>query len=175
MHTVAQVGAARIGIVHGDAWSLAGWRFAHDALFNTPQDEFDALFTQARVDGFSCSHTCLPALKVDAHERFVINNGAAGMPNFQGSRDGLITRISVVPLSAALTPQRVYGAEVAGVYVDALRVSFHFATWRALFLEMWPQGSAAHVSYFERIEHGPAFTVDHALGRVAAPACAMSA
>ena len=32
MHAVAQVGGARIAIVHGDAWSLAGWRFAHDRL-----------------------------------------------------------------------------------------------------------------------------------------------
>ena len=32
MHLVAQVGALRVGIVHGDATALAGWRFAHDAL-----------------------------------------------------------------------------------------------------------------------------------------------
>ena len=171
MHLVAQVGEARIGIVHGDAWSLAGWRFAHDALFSASQSEFDALFTEARVDGFACSHTCLPALKVDMYERFIINNGAAGMPNFQGSRAGLITRIAVMPLPTALTPQRVYGAEVAGIYVDALRVDFDFAAWRAQFLEVWPQGSAAHVSYFERIEQGPQFTVDQALGRVTSRSC----
>ena len=32
MHLVAAVGGLRVGIVHGDAASLAGWRFAHDAL-----------------------------------------------------------------------------------------------------------------------------------------------
>ena len=32
MTLVATVGRLRIGIVHGDAESLAGWRFAHDAL-----------------------------------------------------------------------------------------------------------------------------------------------
>ena len=34
MHLVAQVGALRIGIVHGDAAALAGWRFAQDELDN---------------------------------------------------------------------------------------------------------------------------------------------
>jgi hypothetical protein len=33
MHLVAKVGALRVGVVHGDATSLAGWRFARiDAL-----------------------------------------------------------------------------------------------------------------------------------------------
>src|SRR4029077_13286563 len=32
MHLVASVAGARIGIVHGDATSLAGWGFAHDRL-----------------------------------------------------------------------------------------------------------------------------------------------
>ena len=37
MHLVAQVGALRVGIVHGDAASLAGWRFAPDALDDAAQ------------------------------------------------------------------------------------------------------------------------------------------
>jgi hypothetical protein len=32
MHLVASIGGLRVGIVHGDAASLAGWRFAHEAL-----------------------------------------------------------------------------------------------------------------------------------------------
>ena len=32
MHAIAEVGGQRIGIVHGDAESLAGWRFSHAAL-----------------------------------------------------------------------------------------------------------------------------------------------
>ena len=31
-HLVAQVGALRVGVVHGDATSVAGWGFAQDAL-----------------------------------------------------------------------------------------------------------------------------------------------
>jgi hypothetical protein len=38
MHVVAQVGDTRVGIVHGDAWALAGWRFAHDSLYAGPRE-----------------------------------------------------------------------------------------------------------------------------------------
>ena len=37
MHGVAQVGGLRIGIVHGDATALAGWRFAQEALDDSRQ------------------------------------------------------------------------------------------------------------------------------------------
>ena len=168
-HAIALVGDARIAIVHGDAWSLAGWQFAHDALFDAgSQARLDEAFGLSAVDGFASTHTCLPALKRAAaagRERFVVNNGAAGMPNFTGTRFGLITRISVRPIPAALDAARVYGADMAGVYVDAMAVNFDFDAWRAMFLEIWPAGSDAHLSYFERIVDGPAFTVDDALGR----------
>jgi hypothetical protein len=179
MHAVAQIGDSRIGVVHGDAWSLAGWRFAQDALFDDAQSaQLEHAFALAAVDGFASSHTCLPALKLaqhDARERFVINNGAAGMPNFAGARGGLISRISLLPVPAALADARAYGADVAGVYVDALAVNFDFETWRRMFLDQWPAGSDAHVSYFGRIVSGPAFAVDDALGRGGARSCALSA
>jgi hypothetical protein len=96
MHRVARIGDARIGIVHGDAWALAGWQFAHDSLHAANREAtIAAAFEQAALDGFASTHTCLPALKVfdtGLGERFVINNGSAGMPNFRGSRAGLITR-----------------------------------------------------------------------------------
>ena len=38
-------------------------------------------FAEARVDVFASSHTCLPALR-RFDRGLVINNGAAGMPNF---------------------------------------------------------------------------------------------
>ena len=41
MHAVAQVGTARVAIVHGDAWALAGWRFAHDRLHAEPDDSLE--------------------------------------------------------------------------------------------------------------------------------------
>jgi hypothetical protein len=171
MHAVAEVGGARIGIVHGDAWSLAGWRFAHDRLHaETPDDALDAALALAAVDGFASSHTCAPALKTTARG-FVINNGAGGLANFRATTYGVITRIATRPLPAALEPQRLYGLNdwIQGrpCIVDALKVEFDLAAWLRRFDTCWPDGSAAAVSYRSRIVGGSAFEIDHALGRAA--------
>jgi hypothetical protein len=179
MLAVAAIDGVRIGIVHGDAWSLAGWQFAHDQLHDDARTErLAAVFEQAAVDGFASSHTCAPALKLlDTRlgERFVINNGAAGMANFRGTRYGLITRIAVVPVPAPLAAARIYGAEAGGLYVDALAVHFDTAAWDARFAALWPRGSAAQVSYGARIDAGPEFEVDNALGRTSPAACTLLA
>ena len=101
MHLVAQVGDLRIGIVHGDAGALAGWRFAHDALDDPANARWLAEMRAAsQVDVFAATHTCLAALRdfdLPPGRLTVINNGAAGMPNFSGSRIGVITRIATTP------------------------------------------------------------------------------
>jgi hypothetical protein len=174
MHAVAQVGGARIGIVHGDAWALAGWRFAHDRL-HADAAPIDAALELAAVDGFASSHTCAPALRTTARG-FVVNNGAAGLANFAGSPFGVITRIATHALPRALEPLRLYGASDwvgdRACVVDALRVEFDLARWLERFDAIWPTGSAAAVSYRHRIVAGPDYTVDHALGRAAASCCA---
>jgi hypothetical protein len=175
MHLVADVGDTRVGIVHGDAWALAGWRFAHDSLHDAQRDEqLSAVFEQAALDGFASTHTCLPALRVfdtALGERFVVNNGAAGMPNFEHTRYGLITRLATTPVPRALIATRLYGADAAGVYVDALAVRFDAAAWDQEFERLWPAGSAAHLSYRRRIVDGPSFSIDDALGRAPLRAC----
>ncbi len=175
MHLVAEVGNSRIGIVHGDGWALAGWRFAHDSLHNTEREpSLSALFEQAALDGFASTHTCLPALKVfdtALGERFVINNGAAGMPNFKNTRYGLITRLAATPVPRALSSARLYGADAGGVYVDALAVRFDASAWDAEFERVWPKLSPAYVSYRHRIVNGPDYSVDEALGRAPLRAC----
>lgn len=176
MHGVAAVGGLRIGIVHGDAWSLAGWRFAHDGLHDSANDVSVArALDLAAVDGFACTHTCLPALRVYARG-FVINNGAAGMASFAGSSAGLITRIGTRALPAALQAQRVYGLHERGVWIDALRIDFDLAAWLAIFDRLWSADSPAAISYRVRITQGPAFTPAQALGRAPAPShCALAA
>lgn len=171
MHAVAQVGDARIAIVHGDAWALAGWRFAHDSLHDEAREaQLAGALEAGAVDGYACSHTCAPALK--AFERgFVINNGAAGMANFAGTSYGVLTRISTRGLPRALERLRLYGLFDAGCFVDALRIEFDLAAWLARFDTIWPAGSQAATSYRRRIVEGPAFTVDQALGRAPATAC----
>jgi hypothetical protein len=174
MHAVARVGEARIAIVHGDAWALAGWRFAHDSLHDESRAaQLAGALELGAVDGYACSHTCAPALK--AFERgFVINNGAAGMANFAGTTYGVVTRISTRALPRALERLRLYGLVDAGCWVDALKVEFDLAAWLARFDAIWPADSPAAISYRRRIVEGPAFTIDQALGRASA-ACLAAA
>jgi hypothetical protein len=98
-------------------------------------------------------------------ERFVINNGAAGMANFAGDGSGLLTRLSIRPLPAALEALRAFGLYERGVWIDALRIRFDVTGWLEHFDRLWPAGSPAAVSYRDRIARGPSFTIDHALGR----------
>lgn len=163
-HAVAQVGRLRIGVVHGDAWSLAGWRFAPDRLHSaTGEADLLAAFEESQVDGFASTHTCSPALKV-LGQRFVINNGAAGMPNFAGDPSGLLTRISVHPVPPGLEDARLFGLRERGVWIDALRIPFDRRRWIAQFDRLWPSGTPARISYRDRIVRGPRFSLEHALG-----------
>ena len=84
MNLVARVGEARVGIVHGDAASLAGWGFAQDRLDDPAHRRWiESAFRAGDVDIFASTHTCLPAFREFAFEGcsgVVANNGAAGMP-----------------------------------------------------------------------------------------------
>lgn len=169
MHLVAAVGDARVGIVHGDASSLAGWAFASSRL-DAPEHRrwIENAFEQARVDAFACTHTCLPALRrfqSAGTGRAVANNGAAGMPNFAGTRFGLLTRISVRPYAGR---GRLYGMQLDRVFVDALRVDYDHQRWMRRFLASWPEGSSAHASYHRRMLDGPRHAVEDAAPRGAA-------
>lgn len=159
----ARVAGVRIGIVHGDAESLAGWGFSQETLAAADGLEAArACFGAAGVRIFASTHTCLPVLQmIDGAEGAcaVVNNGAAGMPNFRGTRFGLVTRISVRPAPRA----RAYGVRIAGAYVDALRIDYDVDAWEESFLSRWPSGSDAHLSYFSRICGGPRYTMKEAV------------
>ncbi|MDP1647509.1 MAG: hypothetical protein Q8M01_04820 [Rubrivivax sp.] len=161
-----QVGGCRIGVVHGDAESLAGWRFDVQALADLRQEPWlQSVFAAADVDLFASTHTCLPALRrvfrESGAEACVANNGAAGMPNFTGDLAGLYTRVATTP-----SPHPVlHEMRIAGAYVALLPVRFDAQRWQSDFLTQWPPGSAAWLSYFERITRGPAFTPNRALAQ----------
>jgi hypothetical protein len=159
MHLVATVGRLRVGIVHGDAASLAGWRFAHDALDGPANAPWLAdMRARTKVDAFASSHTCLAALRdfhFSAGRLTVINNGAAGMANFAGTNFGLLTRIATCP--SPHTP--AYGLARDGVYIDAIPVHYDQRIFLARFLARWPENSAAHESYFQRFSSGPGHTL----------------
>lgn len=146
------VGDCRVGVVHGDAESLAGWRFGVEEIGQAGHALWlQGVFETAQVDVFASSHTCEPVLKqlaVQGRPAAVINNGAAGMPNLGGRLPGLITRIARTPSPHATA----YGARVAGAYVDALPLAYDPLRWKRMFLSNWPGDTDAHVSYFARID-----------------------
>jgi hypothetical protein len=159
MHMVGAVGGLRVGIVHGDAAALAGWRFDAGALDDPANRSWLAdIRAQARIDVFASTHTSLAALRdlaLPGGRLTVINNGAAGMPNFSGSQFGLISRLATQP--SRHVP--VYGTSHDGIHIDALAIHYDTAAFLDRFLARWPAGSAAHASYFRRIIDGP----DHAI------------
>jgi hypothetical protein len=155
MNLVARVGPARVGIVHGDAASLAGWGFAQDRLDEVAHRRWiESAFEQGQVDAFASTHTCLPVFR-DFGGRVIANNGAAGMPNFAGERSGLVTRIGVARRGG---PDSCFGLEAAGVHVEAITLRYDTARWLERFTRSWPAGSPAHASYFRRIAEGPRYS-----------------
>lgn len=183
-HLTATVGDHRVGIVHGDPESLAGWRLALEAV-DPPDDTartrtgftgstttaVDVLDWCRRADvrALCCTHTGLPYAQdhtVDSTRYLVANNGCAGLPNFTGQRVGVITRLSADPRPP---DDSLYGAGFDGLRFDALPVRYDHDRWRADFLRCWPPGSPAHDNYAERIDNGTWLTVDHSTrGTIAA-------
>lgn len=167
---VAKVSGVRVGIVHGDAESLAGWGFSQEALRDSPQRDAAARwFSAAAVRIFASTHTCLPVMQAfdGAQGRCLLaNNGAAGMPNFRGTRFGLVSRIS-----SRHAPDALYGTTIGPLCVEAMAVRYDHAGFEREFLDNWPVGSPAYSSYYCRIVEGPAYRLDDAL-RLYKPATA---
>ncbi|MEO8006886.1 MAG: hypothetical protein ABI771_18355 [Betaproteobacteria bacterium] len=169
MYARYRVGDCRIGVVHGDADSLSGWLFDASEMDRPAARPWLAkVFDQAQVDVFASTHTCLAAMRkirLGRDNAVVVNNGAAGMPNFDSGTFGIITRISARP-----GPHRpCYGTQVRGVHVEALPVEYDQSKWRLDFLRNWPEGSDAHQSYFDRISNGTRSALSNAVGDVDDP------
>lgn len=159
MTRIAEVGGQRIAIVHGDADSLAGWGFSQETLAtHAGRDAALAAFRTAGVQVFASSHTCLPVLQAFEGAGTIVNNGAAGMPNFAGTGYGLATRIALTP-----HPNALYRARSGPLHVEAIPIDYDTAAWRDAFLAQWPAGTDAHASYWQRIERGPRYGVARAL------------
>ena len=174
-----EVGGQAIGVVHGDAESLAGWGFAYEAMppmrgepkvqaiaapsHLTSPARIAEYFRRAQLCAFASTHTGLPVMQdfeVDGKRCLIVNNGAAGLPNFTGKTFGLLTRISA---RAAAPASSLYGTTLGGVRFDALPIRYSQAAWLARFLDNWPEGSAGHAAYFNRIAQGPEFSVRQAV------------
>jgi hypothetical protein len=173
------VGGLNIGVIHGDPESLAGWGLAVERLEPadaalrarlgcdeeevTPCAQVTQWLQRAAVRAFACSHTCLPFVQdflTQGRRCLVMNNGAAGMPNFAGTRHGVVTRIS----SRGAGPcAALYATVVDGVSFEAVAVHYDHERWMQRFAANWPPGSAAHASYAGRLLDGPAFSPANAL------------
>jgi len=153
------VGSARVAVIHGDPSSLAGWGLGIEALSETSGvDRAARWFDEADIDIFACTHTCLPLLR-RIGTGVVVNNGAAGMPNFSAARYGIITRIAIGPSPWATA---LYGVEIDRVNVEALAVAYDHDRFLADFDAQWPAGSPAAVSYRRRIADGPDYELRQA-------------
>jgi predicted phosphodiesterase len=164
MNLVAEVGGLRVGVVHGDAESLAGWNFSQEALTQTARSgTLDRYFHDAEVCIFACTHTGLPVcqdFEFPQGRCLVINNGDAGLPNFRNTQFGLCTRISTEPATGVPS---LYGTRLEDVYVDAVPVHYDHAKWSQSFLANWSPGSPAHAQYIDRVVNGPDFSVENAV------------
>lgn len=174
--TVEVVGR-RVGIVHGDPESLAGWRLALEAMepgdqtvrgstgwsgpATTPATVAD-WFRRAQLDVLASTHTGLPYaqdITVDGRTRLVINNGVAGLGNFHDGAYGVLTRIfaDTQPPSDSL-----YGRTLDGLRCDAIPLRYDLPQATKDFLTTWPVGSPAHHSYYHRLTHGTDLHLDQA-------------
>jgi predicted phosphodiesterase len=165
MFATFEVGDLRIGVVHGDLESLAGWGFSQERLAQKDgRAHLGKAFALAGVRVVASSHTCLPVameFALPTGRCALINNGAAGMPNFADTRFGLITRIGIGPSPLPAT----YGLCLEGIHIEALPVHYDHPVWVQRFLSDWPAGSDAHAAYFRRIESGPPYHMEQAARR----------
>jgi hypothetical protein len=163
MHLVANVGGARVAIVHGDLESLAGWSLSQETLaVEVTKNIVKNHIIKSKCPIVASSHTCLPvalALDTDLGRCAIFNNGAAGMPNFRATQFGLLTRIATTPCTVHPS---LYGTRIDNTFVDAVAVNYDKLRWHNEFLKSWPQGSAAHASYLGRITTGPGYDIARA-------------
>jgi len=86
----------------------------------------------------ACRH-CATSVSLRERAGCVVNNGAAGMPNFTADLAGLCTRIATTPSPHPVLQE----VRVAGACVALLAVRFDARRWRQYFLAQWPVGSPA--------------------------------
>ena len=153
-------GGLQMAITHGDDRSLAGWEFAFDRLDEAWREGLGHRMETLGVSLIASSHTCLAVADTRLHDgqlQAVINNGSAGMANFQSDPSGLFTRVAAADWADACDEAPLYRAGIGGADVAAVPVRFDVSAWQDYFLQRWPEGSAAHTSYWQRILGGPAY------------------
>ncbi|MDX1297328.1 MAG: hypothetical protein R3260_03670 [Pseudomonas sp.] len=143
---LVSVGGQRVAISHGDEQSLAGWACSREAMTDTArQQQLNAWLQTQNIRVLATSHSCA-AVALNLAHGALINNGAAGLPNFSGGRYGLISRIATTPHPAAL-----YRCQRDGLFIEALPLNYDHPAFLADFDRQWPDHSPAAQSYRSRI------------------------
>ncbi|MCZ4323875.1 hypothetical protein [Pseudomonas anguilliseptica] len=155
---LVRVGGQRVAISHGDEQSLAGWSCSRESLSEPErQQQLDSWFVAHNVTVLATSHTC-SAVALNLEHGALINNGAAGLPNFAGGRYGLLSRIASTPHPAAL-----YRCQRDGLFIEALPLSYDHTAFLADFDRQWPADSPATLSYRTRVLGQLSDRPEHAL------------
>lgn len=156
MYRAVRVASERVLILHGDTRSLSGWGFAADAISTAGDGALAAELRRVGARVIACSHTCLPcAREIDtgAGNTLLINNGAAGMPNFRDRLCGLVTRVAA---GGTASRHSLYDVQLGPLRCDAMALDYDVKAWWSRFRRQWPVGSPADVSYARRLQCGAA-------------------
>lgn len=147
---LASVAGRRVAVTHGDEKLLGGWDNSRESLQDIlRQDEVDTFMAENDIDVFTTTHTCAPAA-IRLARGVVVNNGAAGLPNFSGEDFGLCIRIAERPREDSL-----FECELDGLFVQAVPVRYDHDAYLDWFDGLWGPASPAAISYRSRIVSGP--------------------
>jgi len=140
-----------IRLVHGEPGNLNGWDLAREHVLQT-SSTFEQMCIDNKWCAIACTHTCLPYY-LRLQNCIVLNNGALGMPNLEGSVNGLCGAITNNVREKI--PGTVCSATVDGLKYALIELpNYDHDGFVKEFLSIWPKGSAAHESYFKRISKG---------------------
>lgn len=146
----------KICVTHGDEKLLGGWGCSIDSLSSEKrQEELKEWMDKKNISVMAVSHTCSPVFigygkdgeeNGEISEAAVINNGAAGLPNFNNGRYGIISRVSRYKSKDA-----IYRTKIGDIYVEGIPVNYNVDKFVEWFDKIWEKGSAAEISYRGRI------------------------
>jgi hypothetical protein len=146
---IISVAGHRVGITHGDEKLIGGWDCSRESMAAPKrQQELDAFLIKNNLDAFVTTHTCASAA-VNLPHGYIINNGAAGLPNYKGHDFGLVIRLAKTPAKEA-----IFGECIDGLWVQAVPLRYDSEAFLEWFDALWPAGSPAEISYRSRIVGG---------------------
>jgi len=156
--TTVDVCGIKVAITHGDEKLLGGWDCSGDSLQDpVRQDELSRWMKRMGVRVLACTHTCAP-VGIALEDGVVINNGATGLPNFEGQQFGIVSRIATTS-----SDEWIFGTQLDGLFIEAVPVRYDHDAYLAWFDDLWSRLSPAAVSYRGRIIDGPAERIQEAL------------